>query len=209
MRKLSVILGSVALVLTGVCTVPVYADTAAAGTPVTCKDGTAGKAGKGACSHHGGVDKSAAGAASTSAPTPAPTAVGPTASPSPTATPSGASVTCKDGSAGKAGKGACSHHGGVDKSGGTTGSSTPAAAPVAPTASASAPAPAPTASAPTPAAPAAPQASTSAATPTSSTNASNTDATGATAKCKDGTYSHSKHHSGSCSHHGGVAQFLQ
>lgn len=32
---------------------------------------------------------------------------------------------------------------------------------------------------------------------------------GATARCKDGTYSHAAHHSGSCSHHGGVAQFYQ
>jgi hypothetical protein len=31
---------------------------------------------------------------------------------------------------------------------------------------------------------------------------------GATAKCKDGTWSFSQHHSGSCSGHGGVAQFL-
>ncbi len=31
----------------------------------------------------------------------------------------------------------------------------------------------------------------------------------ATAKCKDGTFSISAHHSGSCSHHGGVAQFLK
>ena len=31
----------------------------------------------------------------------------------------------------------------------------------------------------------------------------------ATAKCKDGSYSTSAHHSGSCSHHGGVAQFLK
>jgi len=31
---------------------------------------------------------------------------------------------------------------------------------------------------------------------------------GATAKCKDGSYSKSKTHSGSCSHHGGVATFL-
>lgn len=31
---------------------------------------------------------------------------------------------------------------------------------------------------------------------------------GATAKCKDGTYSMSKTHSGSCSHHGGVAAWL-
>ena len=28
---------------------------------------------------------------------------------------------------------------------------------------------------------------------------------GASAKCRDGSYSFSKHHSGTCSHHGGVA----
>lgn len=31
---------------------------------------------------------------------------------------------------------------------------------------------------------------------------------GATARCDDGTYSYSKHHSGTCSHHGGVAAWL-
>ena len=31
---------------------------------------------------------------------------------------------------------------------------------------------------------------------------------GATAKCRDGTYSFSQHHSGTCSHHGGVAAWL-
>ena len=31
---------------------------------------------------------------------------------------------------------------------------------------------------------------------------------GASAKCGDGTYSFSQHHSGTCSHHGGVAQWL-
>lgn len=31
---------------------------------------------------------------------------------------------------------------------------------------------------------------------------------GATAQCKDGTYSFSKHHSGTCSHHGGVRRWL-
>ncbi len=31
---------------------------------------------------------------------------------------------------------------------------------------------------------------------------------GATALCRDGTYSYSKHHSGTCSHHGGVAKWL-
>jgi hypothetical protein len=35
-----------------------------------------------------------------------------------------------------------------------------------------------------------------------------TDPTGATANCKDGSYSHSKQHSGSCAGHGGVAKFL-
>lgn len=31
---------------------------------------------------------------------------------------------------------------------------------------------------------------------------------GATAKCRDGSYSHSQHHSGTCSGHGGVSQWL-
>ncbi len=31
---------------------------------------------------------------------------------------------------------------------------------------------------------------------------------GATAQCGDGTYSFSLHHSGTCSHHGGVSQWL-
>src|SRR5471030_771818 len=32
---------------------------------------------------------------------------------------------------------------------------------------------------------------------------------GATALCRDGTYSYSQHHSGTCSHHGGVATWLR
>lgn len=31
---------------------------------------------------------------------------------------------------------------------------------------------------------------------------------GATARCRDGSYSFSRHHSGTCSRHGGVAQWL-
>ena len=38
---------------------------------------------------------------------------------------------------------------------------------------------------------------------------SNGTPAGATAQCRDGTYSFSLHHSGSCSHHGGVANWLQ
>ena len=52
-------------------------------------------------------------------------------------------------------------------------------------------------------------ASTPAAAPAAATvKAGNTDPTGATAKCKDGTYSKSQHHSGTCSSHGGVAEWL-
>src|SRR5437899_12446662 len=34
------------------------------------------------------------------------------------------------------------------------------------------------------------------------------DPPGATAQCRDGSYSYSQHHSGTCSHHGGVAVWL-
>jgi Protein of unknown function (DUF3761) len=89
-------------------------------------------------------------------------------------------TTCKDGTTSSAtGRGACSGHGGVQKA-----ASTPAAAPAAQPKSSTASKSAPTA------------------------KAGNTDPTGATAKCKDGTYSKSQHHSGTCSSHGGVAEWL-
>jgi Protein of unknown function (DUF3761) len=88
-----------------------------------------------------------------------------------------APTTCKDGTTSTAtGRGACSGHGGVQKSAPAASSS------AASSSSAPAPAPAP---ASVPAAPA-----------------------GATAKCTDGTYSKAKTHSGACSQHGGVAQWL-
>jgi hypothetical protein len=89
-----------------------------------------------------------------------------------------ATVTCKDGSTSKAGKGACSHHGGV-----AAQAPAQAAPPVAATPPATKPAPAPTAGKATPAGK-------------------------ATAKCKDGSLSYAKVHTGACSHHGGVAQWL-
>lgn len=115
-------------------------------------------------------------------------------------------TTCKDGTTSAAtGKGACSGHGGVQKptqakpaAAAATGSAMPAAAAPAATA---APAPA--------AAPTAPAAKSAPATKSAPTTAAgNTDPTGATAKCKDGTYSKSQHHSGTCSSHGGVAEWL-
>ena len=96
-----------------------------------------------------------------------------------------AAPLCKDGTTSTVvGKGACSHHGGVKKG-------------AAPAAAAATPA-APAAAAPAAAAPAAAAATATAAAPVA----------GATAKCKDGTFSKSKTHSGACSKHGGVAEWL-
>ena len=171
---------------------PVRAADSTAAT--TCKDGTTSTAsGRGACSGHGGVQKAAPATATGAAPASAPAAA-PAAAP---ATPAAPAATCKDGTTSTAtGRGACSGHGGVQKT--STGKSATAAAPAA----------APAAAAPTAAAaPAQPKSSTAAKSAPTAT-ASNTDPTGATAKCKDGTYSKSQHHSGTCSSHGGVAEWL-
>ena len=101
-----------------------------------------------------------------------------------------ATVTCKDGSSSKAGKGACSHHGGVAKGEAPTSAPPPRNDNATPPAATQRTSPPPshsasTRSAPTPPVPGKP-----------------------TAKCKDGSLSYSTHHTGSCSHHGGVAQWL-
>ena len=44
--------------------------------------------------------------------------------------------------------------------------------------------------------------------PTIGNSRRNSNPTGATARCRDGTLSYSEHHRGTCSHHGGVAQWL-
>lgn len=143
--------------------------TADAAPPPLCKDGTtATHSGKGACSHHGGVDKSAT--ASTSSSTSGSSGSAATTAAAPAAVPASSAaaspVLCKDGTtATHSGKGACSHHGGVNKSGsastssatasssGSAGSAAPSApaapaAPAAPSSTASHTAPTPTASAP-------------------------------------------------------------
>lgn len=101
--------------------------------------------------------------------------------------------TCKDGTTSTViGKGACSHHGGVKKAAAATAGAAPAAAPAAAAA-------APAAAASAAAAPAAKTAAPAAMGPAPA---------GATAKCKDGSYSKSKSHSGACSKHGGVDSWL-
>lgn len=114
---------------------------------------------------------------------------------------------CKDGTTSTvAGKGACSHHGGVKKAaagGAMAGAPAPgtAGAPAPGAAGANAVVPAAAATAPA-------AKSTTSMKAAPSMAASATDPTGATAKCKDGTYSHAKSHSGACSKHGGVADWL-
>jgi hypothetical protein len=119
-------------------------------------------------------------------------------------------TTCKDGTTSAAtGRGACSGHGGVQKTAKTT--PTPAAtAPASTAATAPAATPAPSGAA----SQAAPATTAAKSTPSASKSApaaaaASSDPTGATAKCKDGTYSKSQHHSGTCSHHGGVAEWLK
>ena len=167
--------------------------TAAGGVPASatfqCKDGSysTAKTSTGACSRHGGVDHPLGGSAASRA---APASGATASAPAGGAAPASASFQCKDGtySTAKTSQGACSRHGGVDH-------------PM--TATAGAPAPA---AAATPAV----AAGGSAASGKAPTVARPGDApANATAKCRDGTYSASQQHSGSCSHHGGVAEWYQ
>ena len=134
-----------------------------------------------------------------------------------------ATTTCKDGTTSTAsGKGACSGHGGVDKSAKKAAKAesktTAKAAKADVKADTKADVKADTK--PSKSAAKAEKAevkATSKAAKTASapvataakTTAVNTDPTGATAKCKDGTYSHAATHRGACSRHGGVAEWLK
>ena len=152
-----------------------------AGAQSTCKDGTASAvSGRGACSGHGGVDAKAT-ARSKKADR---AAKGGRITYAPKA---GATVTCSDGTSSAGGRGACSRHGGIASS---ATASAPARVP--------APAPTTTRSLPPMSAP------RTAPAPTRTGQAPS----GASAQCRDGTYSYSKHRGGTCSHHGGVATWM-
>lgn len=121
-----------------------------------------------------------------------------------------ATTTCKDGTTSSAtGKGACSGHGGVDKGAAKAAKSDSKTSAKAAKTDAKADTKAASAAtkADTKVAKSEAKATTKAAKPT--TTASNTDPTGATAKCKDGTYSHAASRRGACSRHGGVADWLK
>jgi nucleoid-associated protein YgaU len=118
----------------------------------------------------------------------------------------GGKVTCKDGSKSAGGRGACSSHGGVAT-----------AAVKSPKADAKADAKAAKPAAPAKAEKAAAKAEKKAeakapkaekAAAAAPAKVDEHDAKGATAECKDHTYSHAKSRRGACSRHGGVAKFL-
>src|SRR4029077_11369862 len=111
--------------------------------------------------------------------------------------PTASTGQCNDGTYTKAKteKGACSQHGGV-KTWFAANSATPALSSTPPNP------PQPTA----PAAPAPPKTATPTTTQVPTAKAPANAPEGATAKCKDGTFSHAKQHRGACSKHGGVAE---
>lgn len=159
-----------------------------------CKDGTTSvSSGRGACSGHGGVDKTASShqkkvvksetkAAKASAKNTA-----------------GAQVTtlCADGTTSNStGRGTCSGHGGA-KGAEVTSKTT------------GAPIPTPrTAVPPKASARAQTRASTNSAVVAGSGAAEDNNPAGAIARCKDGLYSHAQHRRGACGHHGGVASWM-
>ena len=190
---------------------PTLAAQAPEGATAKCKDDTysTSTSHRGACKGHGGVaewlstakatktksekkSKTEAKAAATE------TAAAPAGPP-----PANATAVCKDGSysTSTSHRGACKGHGGVSewlaksepKARSKKEKAKPAESEAATPAAAAAPASA--------AAPA--RAPTVAKAPPGNAPAD------ATALCKDGTYSHSQHHRGACSDHGGVQQWLK
>lgn len=166
---------------------------------VTCKDGTTSAAsGRGACSGHGGVNKSAtkATAKTVKAEKKAATAV--------TKKAAGTQVSsvCADGTTSNAkGRGACSGHGGV-KGAEVTSKTTGKAIPVPATAK-----PPKVTKSVAPATRAVTRANSNSAV-AGNGSADDNNPKGAVAQCKDGLYSHAVNHQGACGHHGGVARWM-
>jgi len=159
-----------------------------------CKDGTTSTAtGRGACSGHGGVNKTAVAHQKkvVKRETKAAKAV--------TRKTVGAEVTtiCMDGTTSNStGRGTCSGHGGAR---GAEATSTTTGAPI----------PAPrTAASPRASARAQTRANANSAVVAGSGGAEDNNPAGAIARCRDGLYSHAVHRRGTCGHHGGVASWM-
>jgi len=122
-------------------------------------------------------------------------------------------VTCKDGTPSKGGQGACSSHGGIATKSAVK-SEAKAAATAAKTdakklkSTAKADAKAAKADAKSVAKDTKADAKMAAKDMKADARAEEKDAKGATAQCKDNTYSHAKNRQGMCSGHGGVAKLM-
>jgi hypothetical protein len=157
------------------------ASPALAANQVTCKDGTTANAGRGACSGHGGVKKASVTQRAKGSLSRAGRW---------TKGAVGGTVTCHDGTTGR-GRNACRGHGGIASARAKATASrhdTAARRVQARTGNAAA-------------------RTTDKAEP-GARGSEATDAAGATARCKDGTWSHAANHQGACSDHGGVAEWL-
>jgi hypothetical protein len=168
-----------------------------------CKDGsTSVSSGRGACSGHGGVDKTAVKQQKKAVKTQV------KAAKSVANHTAGAQVTtlCVDGTTSNStGRGTCSGHGGA-KGAEVTSKATGAPIPAPSTAAAprnSVPVTVPAASARARA-----RASTNSAVVAGSGAADDNNPAGAIARCRDGLYSHAQHRRGACGHHGGVATWM-
>jgi len=168
-------------------------------TAVKCKDGTtSASSGRGACSGHGGVDKTATKTEKKTVKTEEKAAakvVKKTA---------GTQVTsmCADGTTSNStGRGACSGHGGV-KAAAATSKAT--GVPVAAAGTATPPKPSKTPYTK----PITPPAAAKTTSVAGSGAREDNNPAGAIAQCKDGMYSHSKNRTGTCSRHGGVAKWM-
>jgi hypothetical protein len=129
-----------------------------------------------------------------------------------------AAVTCKDGTTSSAtGRGACSGHGGVDKAAAKSAKQSAKAAKAETKAVAKNETKAENKAKQETKQEVKAEKTASRATASdvkqsakvANATAANTDPTNATAKCKDGTYSHAATHRGACSRHGGVAEWLK
>jgi hypothetical protein len=211
------------------CIVALAAAPAAAhAQSVTCADGTTSEAGRGACSHHGGIAKTRASEPKREA---APRETSKTSARESTRTTT-ARVRCTDGTYSSAtGRGACSRHGGVA---GTTERAdtrepprkTDTTATVVHCADGSISIATGRGACSHHGGVAEPQARTSTTKETRDTRAPRRDTRSETgnnkpwwgdeglrdneamARCTDGTISYSRHHRGTCSSHGGVREWL-
>ncbi len=208
-----------AAVVTAFVLAPAAAD--AAKISVICKDGTADEGGRGACSGHGGIDKAATAKAETKRAAEEKAAKakakkemeearakekiekvkgqaeakGAKAKAKLEKEAEGGEVTCKDGTTAKAGRGACSGHGGVDRAGTVKAGAGAATTAVEKRAEHEGTRATRAAEGPAAAARGALEKADPAKGPP-------------TARCKDGTLSYSEHHTGACSRHGGVEEWL-